>query len=182
MINRRFNFILNNGTGLEIKPPTLRMYYKKLLAAGNDNELIVAIAEICNRNYNEIHIDKNYILDNFTVNDLHNFLIKLPEWIKSEIENDPLLKLPYLPENSENKAFLENNTADLKIVSDYTNLNFNEILELEIFEFRNYLHDAVIWNLSKSEKGREQLEKAYVIRKKDPDLTELRKISGGRHG
>lgn len=86
---RRFNFTLDNGTALTIKPPTLRMYYKELKTAKTDPQLFNAIAHICDRNDEDIRITEEYVIDNFTVDDLRRFMKELPEWIAGEREADP---------------------------------------------------------------------------------------------
>ena len=86
---RRFIFTLDNGTTLSILPPTLRMYYKELLTAKNDPQLFNAVANICNRNDEKIAINEEYIIDNFTVDDLSRFMKELPVWINSERKSDP---------------------------------------------------------------------------------------------
>lgn len=86
---RRFNFKLDNGTALTIQPPTLRMYYKELLTAKNDPQLFNAVAHICDRNDEGITVTEEYVVDNFTVDDLSRFMRELPEWINSERKADP---------------------------------------------------------------------------------------------
>lgn len=86
---RRFNFTLDNGTALTIKPPTVRMYYKELLNAKNDPQLFNAVANICNRNDENISITEEYVVDNFTTDDLDRFMRELPAWVKSERSADP---------------------------------------------------------------------------------------------
>lgn len=86
---RRFSFKLDNGTILTIKPPTLRMYYKGLLTAKNDPQLFNAIADICNRNEENIPVSEEYVIDSFTTDDLTRFMKQLPAWINSERNSDP---------------------------------------------------------------------------------------------
>lgn len=86
---RKFNFKLDNGTTLTIKPPTLRMYYKGLLTAKNDPELFNAIADICNQNVEGINVTEEYVIDNFTTDDFSRFMKQLPAWINSERNSDP---------------------------------------------------------------------------------------------
>ncbi len=96
----------------------------------------------------------------------------------SEIENvkrsDPQLNIPYCPEENERKVYYSCNTQDIKIVYDYTGLNFNEIYEIDIFTFWSWLHDAAVWNLSKYESGRDYLERCYTHSQSEPDRGELR--------
>lgn len=86
---RRFTLSLDNGTVLNIKPPTLRMYYKGLLTAKNDPQLFRSVAEICSRNDENKAISEEYIIDNFTTDDLNRFMKEFPEWVKGEREADP---------------------------------------------------------------------------------------------
>lgn len=86
---RRFEFKLDNGTELNIKSPTLRMYYKELRTVKNDEQLFAAVAEICNRNDESVAIDKEYVIDNFTTDDLKRFMRELPAWIENERASNP---------------------------------------------------------------------------------------------
>lgn len=86
---RRFIFVLDNGTSLSIMPPTLRMYYKELRTAQNDQQLFNAVARICNRNDEGIEITEEYLIDNFTVDDFSRFMEELPKWINSERSSNP---------------------------------------------------------------------------------------------
>ena len=46
--------------------------------------------------------------------------------------------------------------------------------ELNVFEFWKLLHDAVVWNCSNTESGREYLENAYIYNQTEPDRDKLR--------
>lgn len=86
---RRFKFRLDNGTEFTIKPPTLRQYYKGLLLAQTDPQLFRSVAEICSRNDEGTEITEEYIVDNFTTDDLQRFMKEFPAWINTEKESDP---------------------------------------------------------------------------------------------
>ncbi|MBR4627787.1 MAG: hypothetical protein IKO47_08830 [Ruminococcus sp.] len=86
---RRFVFKLDNGTVLNIKPPTLRMYYKELRCASTDPQLFNAVADICGRNDEGIAVNEEYVIDNFTVDDLRRFVKELTSWIEGERASDP---------------------------------------------------------------------------------------------
>ena len=86
---RRFEFILDNGTKLTIQPPTLRMYYKELLTAQNDPQLFQAVADICNRNDENIPVNQEFVIDNFTTDDFSRFMKELPAWINNERHSNP---------------------------------------------------------------------------------------------
>lgn len=65
-------------------------------------------------------------------------------------------------------------TIDIKMVSDYTGLNFNEVIQLDAITYKILLKDAFISKMSKSEEGREFLEDAYNLRQVKPDRKALR--------
>lgn len=92
----------------------------------------------------------------------------------------PKLKVPYYPTGNESKAFFKNNSSDVKIVSDYTGYNFGRVYELEIFEYWGYLHDAVVWNCSRTDAGKEYLENAYYYQQTEPDRKALKAKFGGK--
>lgn len=60
------------------------------------------------------------------------------------------------------------------MIQEYTGLNFIEIGELGVFIYKLYLHDAYIYKLSQTEKGREYLENAWILEQTQPDRKKLR--------
>ncbi len=87
----------------------------------------------------------------------------------------PKLITPYCPEETGDKAYgYENCSSDIKIVSDYTGLNFLQVWDLELFEYWGYLHDTIIWNCEKTESGIEYLKSAYNHSQTEPDREKLR--------
>ena len=68
----------------------------------------------------------------------------------------------------------------LKMVSDYTRLNFNEVVELDCITFKMLLRDAFIDMMSKSEEGRDYLEQCWIIKQTEPDTAKLRKLTEGK--
>ena len=75
------------------------------------------------------------------------------------------LTAPFYPETTGKRAFFANSTVEEKTVSEYTGLNFAELLELNVFDYWRYYHDAIVWNASQTEKGELYLEKAYLYQK-----------------
>lgn len=69
--------------------------------------------------------------------------------------------MPYYPEPSGERAFFKNSTQEEKVVSEYTHLNFNEIDNIDVIDYWQYRRDAVIYNCSQTDKGRDYLQKAY---------------------
>ena len=65
----------------------------------------------------------------------------------------------------------------LKMVSDYTGLNFNEVIELDCITFKLLLRDAFVDMMSKSEEGRDYLEQCWILKQTEPDIDGLRKLT-----
>ena len=86
---RQFIFTLDNGITLTINPPSISLYYREFLTAKNDNQLFTSIAKICDNNAENVKIDLNYVLDNFSVLDFNRFMKTFPEWINGERDSDP---------------------------------------------------------------------------------------------
>lgn len=78
---RVYNFKLDSGETIAVKPPKLRQY-NNLLAAKSDSEAIKAIADIIGR-------DIDYVYDNFTTDDAKRFLYSFPAWIQETKQSDP---------------------------------------------------------------------------------------------
>lgn len=93
-------------------------------------------------------------------------------------ENNPDLKMPYYPEKSDYIRHFSCNTQDIKMVADYSNMGFTEVLALDIFTYWSWLHDSVVWDCEKSEDGRNYLEKAWAGSQKEPDREAIRAIFG----
>lgn len=69
----------------------------------------------------------------------------------------------------------QNDTRDLKIVSDYTGMSFKELEKLSCFDLWYLLSEAVIYNCEQTEKGREYLENAWILEQTRPDRKRLRR-------
>lgn len=66
-------------------------------------------------------------------------------------------------------------TNDLKFISDYTLLNFNEVLELDCYTYKVLLRDSIIYKLRQSKEGIEYLENAWILQQSKPNREKLRK-------
>lgn len=71
------------------------------------------------------------------------------------------------------------NTIEEKLVSEYTGLNLERVEELEAFTFWLYLRDAVVYNCSRTEAGREYLEKCWTLEQTAPDRAAIRRKAKG---
>lgn len=96
----------------------------------------------------------------------------------------PKLKFPYYPgDNDAGKYSME--TIMEKRVADYANISILDAEELDIITFFIFLRDAVIFEKSQTEKGREYLYNAWRIDQVQPEREKVReqiKKGGGTDG
>lgn len=138
---------------MKYRIPTVREYY--ILKYSANTADIIAVAE----NIAELNSPA----------DLQSFLAEYLAEIEAERAGNPQLQTPYYAEYSDEKHYYNCNSTDIKIVSDYTGLDFCQIYELEIFTFWAWLHDAVVWNCNKSDEGRDYLEMCWCMSQTEPD-------------
>ncbi len=77
-------------------------------------------------------------------------------------------------DDSDEAPYLITQTGELKLVSDYTGLNFNQVIELDCVTFKLLAKDAFIDKLGQTEEGREYLENCWVLNQTEPDREKLR--------
>ncbi|WP_242850468.1 hypothetical protein [Clostridium botulinum] len=91
----------------------------------------------------------------------------------------PKLKIPYYPsEEDEDKGHYEVNTIEEKIVCEYTGYTFYQLEDLEAFEYWLLLRDAIVYNYTQTEAGREYLENCWRLEQTKPDRKSLREKVG----
>ena len=78
----------------------------------------------------------------------------------------------------EEKPYLYTDTEDLKMVADYSRLNFNECMELDYYTYGLLFKDAFIHEYKQSEQGRAYLEDCYLLQQTQPDRKKLREKFG----
>lgn len=66
----------------------------------------------------------------------------------------------------------------MKLIADYTGLNFIEIQNLYIDEYKLLLREAYIYKLEQTEAGQEALETAWILEQTNPDRETLRETFG----
>jgi hypothetical protein len=87
------------------------------------------------------------------------------------------IEIPSLPTGEELEEYLLTDTSSLKLVSDYTGLNFNEVIELDCITFKMLVRDAFIDRMSQTEDGRDYLEQCWILKQTEPDTAKLKKIT-----
>lgn len=164
---KRFDFIFSNGKKERLCIPTVDMYYKIYYAA-NAEEKIEGLCDWLTSNSSEARL---YI----TPADIVKAEILLTDWL-NELRQLPHYKPPYyMTVETEDGDKIPYKTIfhELKIVADYTNTSFVKLRELDLLTFWRCYKDAIIYNLSRSEQGREYLRNAYCFTQTEPDREAL---------
>jgi len=65
----------------------------------------------------------------------------------------------------------------LRLVSEYTGLNFNEVIELDCITFKMLFRDAFVDFMSRTEEGRDYLEQCWILKQTEPNKRALRKLT-----
>lgn len=81
--------------------------------------------------------------------------------------------------DSEQEEYLITETEDLKLISDYSGLDFEQCMNLDCYTYKLLLRDAYIYKLKQSEQGREYLENCYILQQTEPDRKALKNKWGG---
>ena len=85
-----------------------------------------------------------------------------------------------MPTEEKYKPFLIVDTEDLKVASDYSGLDFGELLSLDCVSYKMLFRDAFIYKLKQSKEGQEYLEYCWILEQTKPDRGSLRnKFKGG---
>jgi hypothetical protein len=63
----------------------------------------------------------------------------------------------------------------VRLVSEYTGLNFHEVRQLNYIVFLTWRRDAFIYKLSQTEAGQQYLDNAWRMEQTKPDREALRK-------
>lgn len=150
---------------MTFRPPTLREYLI-LKFSGDPSEVIDTVSTISNGSVR-------------TLGEVKQFLTEYLSNVENIRQSNENMRIPYYPYGEKQEQYFNCGTSDIKIVSDYTRLNFSDILDLEVFVFWEYLHDAFIWNCNRTKNGREYLENAWYFQQTEPDRKALRKKFGG---
>lgn len=64
-------------------------------------------------------------------------------------------------------------------MAEYTGMNFREVQNLYIDEFRLLFRDAFIYKLQQNEQGRNYLEECWILEQTEPDRETLKKFGKG---
>lgn len=88
--------------------------------------------------------------------------------------------MPYYPEEAEEvRHSYSLSTGGPRMVAEYARMSVPETLELNIIDYMTLRRDAYIHALSKTQKGQEYLENAWLREQTEPDRAGLRKLIHG---
>lgn len=163
----RLTVQLKGRKSIRLLPINVKEYYQ-IFHPVDDSEKIFGLTDWIARSDEE---KKSSI----TVEDLYIIEIELLNWLRTEREKEQY-KAPYYKQAAQNEVYFTREYDELKLVSDYTNSSFGELQELDIFTFWRYYRDAVIWNCSKTEEGREYLRNAYNSVQTKPDRAAIAQL------
>lgn len=65
-------------------------------------------------------------------------------------------------------------TDSLKLISDYSRIDFMEILNLDCVVYKLLFRDALIYKLKQSEQGKDYLQDCWILQQTNPDRKALR--------
>ncbi|NFO71974.1 hypothetical protein FDC51_17815 [Clostridium botulinum] len=82
----------------------------------------------------------------------------------------------YFPTDEWECEFM-NKTADIKAISEYTGLNFNEVYNLPYSLFLLYKKESWIHGIKQTEKGREFLKTLYELNQTKADYKKINKFN-----
>lgn len=167
---KRFDFIFSNGKKERLCVPTVDMYYKIYYAVNTDEKIEGLCDWLTSSNENA----RLYI----TPADIVKAEILLTDWL-NKLRQLPHYKPPYcmIVETADgDQVPFKTVFHELKIVSDYTNTNFIKLRELDLLTFWKFYKDAIIYNLSRSEKGRDYLRQAYNMTQTKPDREAIKRF------
>ncbi|KGJ48074.1 hypothetical protein KD33_16760 [Clostridium sp. NCR] len=82
----------------------------------------------------------------------------------------------YFPSEEWEKEYV-NVTSDIKSISEYTGLNFNEIYQLPYSLFLLYRKESWIYGLKQSDKGREFLEILWGLTQTKADYKKIKSFN-----
>ncbi len=90
------------------------------------------------------------------------------------------LKCPYYPSDDEDNmdtGYIVESIGE-KRVAEYLKISMLEVEELDLIEYLFFLREAVIYNCSQTEDGREYLRNANRLEQTSPDRKKLREKYG----
>ncbi len=161
---------------LKVYPPNVQDFKKLTFAVECNNRIAIykAVADIYSNNNKKYEITPQ-MLYVFTPVAIFKLAAGFLLWLK-ETREEQHLNIPHFSgkENPEDTGYsLPVMTFEEKTIRDYTGLSFREIENLNVFEYWQYLRDAILCELKKTPGGREMMDEAYCFEQTEPDREAL---------
>lgn len=165
---RIFEIRLKSKQKLSIGEPTVREC-DGIINPNNTEELTSAAKSYLSRNNEGIKISAE-----IQMSDIIALQILLTSWLR-DIKVEEIYQAPPVQSTAqeENAVPYKCTTTHIKAVADYAVMSFTEVYKLPITEFWKLFHDAVIWNYSRTEEGRDRLREAKAMSSTEPDREAL---------
>lgn len=162
-----FEYTFKNGKKVKLSPPTVDAYYK-IYHGLSEREKVEGLCEWLTSSSEQA---KAYI----EPIDIVKAEIALSEWLRA-LREHPAYKPPHAKDDTPSESHYSTVFHELKLVSDYTHDTFSELRKMDVLTFWRYYRDAIIYICSKSEDGKEYLNKAYNQEQTKPDRAAIAAI------
>ena len=160
-------FEFSNRKISKLPPPTVDAYYKIYFAV-SEKEEVEGISDWLTSATEEA---RQYI----NTDDIIKAKKELSDWLR-ELRRNPAYKPPHAKDDTQEEIYYKTSFHELKIVSDYTGINFNELRKMDVLTFWRYYRDAIIHICNKSEDGKDYLRRAYNEEQTKPDRAAIAAI------
>ena len=156
----RIRFDLKCRRSIELPPPTVDIYYK-IYHPASEQEKTEGVIEWLGSGKLE---DRAYI----QAEDIPTAEVFLNLWLR-EKRGEEQYTPPHISTDTADDTPYKTEFHEMKFVSDYTNMNFQELRGLDVLTFWRYYRDAIIYKGIQSEHGKEFLNNAYNSVQTKPD-------------
>lgn len=156
----RIRFKLICERSIELPPPTVDIYYKIYYPA-SEQEKIEGVIDWLGSG----RLEDRAIIQ---AEDIPKAEVFLNVWLKQKRSEEQYTP-PHIATDTEDNSVYKTEFHEMKFVSDYTNMNFQELRGLDVLTFWRYYRDAIIYKGIQSEHGKEFLNNAYNSVQTKPD-------------
>lgn len=152
---------------INLPPPSVDMYYKIYYPVNTKDQMTgildwLGSGKIENRAY-------------IQAEDIEHAKQFLSEWLKDMRKEEPYAPPTVVTDTPESGPY-KTTFHEMKLVYEYTGIDFGRLRELDILTFWRYFRDAVIYRAIQSESGKEYLNKAYNSVQTKPDRVAIAEL------
>lgn len=152
---------------IDLPVPTVDLYYK-LLHYVDDREKLEGIIDwLGSGDFEDRAIIKP--------DDLPRAELFLTHWLREQRAKEEYAP-PVIATEPAEKELYKTVYHEMKLVYDYTGIDFMRLKKVDILTFWRYFRDAVVYRAKQSEQGKEYLEKAYNSVQTKPDRAAIAEL------